>query len=125
MKTKLLTIFLVLAILAVGVCAGGFVREKRINNLVVFKPRLFGTVSAVDGTEITLDAAVWGSRYERLEQQGRTITFDCRSVIYPDGNRFQDGISVGENVFLVVDGHPHGNDKIEFDHIYFCVEIQQ
>lgn len=122
MKAKLITVFLVLAVLAVGVCAVGFVREKRIFNLNVCKPRLFGTVTAIDGTEITLEASVWGDNFERLELDGRTVTFDSNSVIYPDGNLFRDGIAVGEDVYLVVEGYPYDGEELAFDRIYFCIE---
>ena len=122
MKAKLITAFLIIAVLAVGVCAVGFVRDKRIHNLNVFKPKLYGTVTAVDGTEITVEASVWGEHYERIELSGKTVTFDCQSVTYPDGNFFQDGIAVGEDVYLVVDGYPYDGEELVFDRIYFCVE---
>ena len=122
MKAKLITAFLIIAVLAVGVCAVGFVRDKRIHNLNVFKPKLYGTVIAINGTEITLEASVWGKHYERIELPGKTITFDSKSVIYPDGNFFQDDIAEGEDVYLVVDGYPYDGEEITFDCIYFCVE---
>lgn len=122
MKGKLITGFLILALM---ICAGfalAFVREKRIHNLNVFKPHLYGTVSQIDDTMVTVDTTCWVDGYERIDLTGKILTFDSEDVVYPDGNQFRDGLSVGDPIYLVVDGQPYEGNSISFQHIYFGIE---
>ena len=79
----------------------------------------------IDGTTVTVDTICWSHYYERIDLTGKQLTFDFEEVIYPSGNLFQDGLSVGENIYLVVDGRPYEEDSVSFERIYFSIETMQ
>ncbi len=122
MKQKIITAFLLLTVTVCGVFAVQWAREQRMTNLVVSRPWLYGTVIAADDSTITLAADVWGDLYETVRFDGDTLTFDRSAVLYPDGDRNPDALSVGDEVALVVEGRPIGEGELAFDRIYMVVD---
>ena len=125
MKAKIITAFLLLTVTVCGVFAVRWAREQRITNLVVSRPWLTGTVIAADDSTVTLAADVWGDLYETICFDGDTLTFDRSAVLYPDGDKSPDDLSVGDEVALVVEGRPIGEGELAFERIYMVVDYMK
>ena len=122
MSSKIITAFLLLIVTVCGVFAVRWARDQRITNLVVSRPRLYGTVTAADDSTVTLSADAWVDLYETTRFDGDTLTFARSAVLYPNADMNPDMLSVGDEIALVVEGRPIGEGELTFERIYVIVD---